>query len=171
MKLGSTVTQTTSGVFTPIAMSFIMDSIAIMIPWLIVMFAVIVTDLIAGVRKSIKLGVDVSPSTAFRETIGKMVTYFAWVVMVCLVEAAVGKGEGIAKWACLLVISVEGGSIVSNILKPHGIDISASAILKFFFMRTPLQPSKEEADEIITDSKIEQLRKKEHEKWNHKNKK
>lgn len=171
MKLDSTVTQTTSGVFTPIAMGFIMDSIALMIPWLIVMFAVIVTDLIAGIRKSIKLGVDVSPSTAFRETMGKMVTYFSWVVMVCLVEAAVGDETDIAKWACLLIIALEGGSIVSNLFKPHGIDISATAVLKFFFMRTPLGASKEEADEILCESKLEQMRKKEHDKWNHKNRK
>lgn len=171
MKFDNAVTQTTSGVFTPIAMSFIMDSIAIMIPWLIVMFAVIVTDLIAGVRKSIKIGVDVSPSTAFRETMGKMVTYFAWVIMVCLVEAAVGRGEGIAKWACLLVIAVEGGSIVSNLLKPYGIDISTRSVLKFFFMRSPLHPSEEEAEELIKEDRIEQLRQREHEKWNHKSKK
>ena len=153
MKLDSAVTQTTSSVFTSIALSFLWDSIGIMIPWLIVMFAVIVTE------------------SAVRRTMGKMVTYFSWVVMVCLVESAVGDNSDIAKWACLLVIAMEVGSIISNLLKPHGIDISASAVLKFFFMHTPISPSREEADEIIVDSNLEQLREKEREKWKHRSKK
>lgn len=171
MKLDNTVTQTTSGLFTPIAVGFIRDSIGMMIPWLIVMFAVIITDLISGIRKSVKLGVEISPSTAFRETMGKMVTYFAWVIMVCLIDAAARGETTIAKWACLLVIAIEGGSIVSNILKPHGIDISTRSILKFFFMRSPLHPSEEEAEELIREDRIERLRQREHEKWNIKNRK
>lgn len=171
MKLDNTVTQTTSGLFTPIAVGFIQNSIGIMIPWLIVMFAVIITDLISGIRKSVKLGVEVSPSTAFRETMGKMVTYFAWVIMVCLIDAASEGGTTFAKWACMLVIGIEGGSIVSNILKPHGIDISTRSIIKFIFMRSPLHPSEEEADDLIKESRIKKLREKEHEKWNVKGKK
>ena len=68
MKIDNTITQTTSGLFTPVAIGFIQNSIQMMIPWLIVMFVVIITDLISGIRKSIKLGVEISPSTAFRET-------------------------------------------------------------------------------------------------------
>lgn len=171
MKLDNAVTQTTSGLFAPVAVGFIQNSIGMMIPWLIVMFAVIVTDLVSGIRKSVKLGVEVSPSTAFRETMGKMVTYFAWVIMVCLIDAAASGETTIAKWACLLVIAIEGGSIVSNILKPHGIDISTRSVLKFFFMRSPLRPTEEEAEELIKADRIEQLRVKEHEKWNVKGKK
>ena len=171
MKLDNTITQTTSGLFTPIAVGFIQNSIQMMIPWLIVMFVVILTDLISGIRKSIKLEVEVSPSTAFRETMGKMVTYFSWVIMVCLVDVAMGGNATAAKWGCLLVIAIEGGSIVSNLLKPHGIDISTRSVLKFFFMRSPLHPSEEEAEELIKEDRIEQLRQREHEKWNHKNRK
>ena len=171
MKLDNAVTQTTSGVFTPIAISFMQSSIGIMIPWLMVMFAVIITDLISGIRTSIKLGVEVSPSTAFRETMGKMVTYFAWVIMVCMIDEASESSASFAKWACMLIIVVEGGSIISNILKPHGIDISTKSVLKFFFMRSPLHPSEQEAEELIREDRIEKLRKKEHEKWNHKGRK
>lgn len=170
MKIDNSITQTTSGVFTSVALGFLRDSIGIMIPWLIVMFMVIITDLIAGVRKSIKFGVDVSPSTAFRETMGKMVTYFSFVFMVCLIDSAAEGNSNIARWCCLLIIAVEGGSIISNILKPHGIDISAASILKFIFMQTPLKPTKEEADDIIKESRLEKMRKKENDKWNHKKK-
>lgn len=167
MKLDSTVTQTTSGVFTPIAVGFIQNSITMMIPWLIVMFVVIITDLIFGIRKSIKLGVEVSPSTAFRETMGKMVTYFAWVIMVCLVDVAMGGNATAAKWGCLLVIAIEVGSIISNLVKPYGIEISLKGVLRFIFMRSPLNASQEEAEQVIRDKKIEHIRQKEQDKWNH----
>jgi phage-related holin len=171
MKLDNAITQTTSGLFTPIAIGFIQNSIQIMIPWLIVMFVVILTDLISGIRKSTKLGVEVSPSTAFRETMGKMVTYFSWVIMVCLVDVAMGGNATAAKWGCLLVIAIEGGSIVSNILKPHGVEVSLNGILRVILMRSPLNASQEEAEQVIREKKIEQIRKKEHDKWNHKKKK
>ena len=171
MKLDNTITQTTSGLFTPVAVGFIQNSIQMMIPWLIVMFVVILTDLISGIRKSLKLGVEVSPSTAFRETMGKMVTYFSWVIMVCLVDVAMGGNATAAKWGCLIVIGIEGGSIVGNILKPYGIEISLKSILRVIFMRSPLNASQKEANQVIRDKKIEQIRKKEHEKWNHKNEK
>lgn len=171
MKMDNTITQTTSGLFTPVAIGFIQNSIHMMIPWLIVMFVVIITDLISGIRKSIKLGVEVSPSTAFRETMGKIVTYFSWVIMVCLVDVAMGGNATASKWGCLLVIAIEGGSIVSNILKPYGVEISMKGILRVIFMRSPLNASQEEAEQVIRDKKIEQIRKKEHEKWNHKNRK
>lgn len=171
MKIDNTITQTTSGLFTPIAIGFIRDSIQMMIPWLIVMFVVIITDLISGIRKSIKLEVEVSPSTAFRETMGKMVTYFSWVIMVCLVDVAMGGNATAAKWGCLLVIGIEGGSIVSNIFKPYGVEISLKGILRVIFMRSPLNASLEEVEQVIRDKKIEQIRKKENDKWNHKKKK
>lgn len=171
MKIDNTITQTTSGLFTPIAVGFIQNSIKMMIPWLIAMFVVIITDLISGIRKSIKLDVEVSPSTAFRETMGKMVTYFSWVIMVCLVDVAMGGNATTAKWGCLLVIAIEGGSIIGNILKPYGIEISLKGILRVIFMRSPLNVSQEEADQVIREKKIEQIRKNEHDKWNHKNKK
>jgi phage-related holin len=171
MKLDNTVTQTTSGVFMPIAAGFIQDSIKVMIPWLIVMFTVIITDLVSGIRKSVKLGVDVSPSTAFRETMGKMVTYFAWVIMVCLLDVAIDGSTTLAKWACLLVIAIEGGSIIGNILKPYGVGISLKNILKFILMRSPLHASQEEADTVLHEERVERIRKKEHDKWNHKGKK
>ena len=171
MKLDNTITQITSGVFTPVAIGFIQNSIQMMIPWLIVMFVVVLTDLISGIRKSLILGVEVSPSTAFRETMGKMVTYFSWVIMVCLVDVAMGGNATAAKWGCLLVIVIEGVSIVGNILKPKGIEISLKGILRVIFMRSPLNASQEEAEQVIRDKKIEQIRNREHDKWNHKNKK
>lgn len=60
--------------FAAIASQFIQESIGHMIPWLIVTGAVIVCDLIFGVRKSLLMDEEVRFSSAVRRTMGKMVT-------------------------------------------------------------------------------------------------
>lgn len=149
MRISNSLVMMTSGIFTPIAMAFIQKSINIMMPWLFVMFAVILTDLFAGLRKSHKLRIHISPTTALRETFGKTVVYFAFVMMVAMIDVAANGNTTIAKWACLVICALEGGSILSNILKPYGIIISPDGILKAFLKRTPLSIGDDEADEIV----------------------
>ena len=152
--------MTASAGVSTIAGTYLQQSLEVMVPWLIATFAVIVADLAAGVRKSHLLGVHVSPSTAFRETCGKIVVYFAVVMTAALVDVAANGGLAIAKWTCLLVMIVEGGSVFSNILKPYGITLSTKGLLKFFLKRSPLQIGDEEANEII------KLARRENDKWN-----
>lgn len=64
--------------------------------------SVILCDLAFGIRKSLIMGGAVRFSKAVRRTMGKMVTYFAFVCMVCMVEVAAGGGYGVDKWACLI---------------------------------------------------------------------
>ena len=72
----SIVKGTTAG-FASIAGAMMAESMGHMIPWLLVTAAVIVCDLVAGVRKSLLMGEEVRVSRAIRATMGKMVTYFA----------------------------------------------------------------------------------------------
>lgn len=117
------ISGTIQGGFASIASAFVVESLQHMIPWLIVSFFVIVTDLAFGVRKSLLMGEEVRLSRAVRATLGKMVTYFAFVVMVCMISVASGKGWDIDVYACLLVCFIELCSILGNILKPKGIKI------------------------------------------------
>jgi hypothetical protein len=112
------------GSFAGIASAFITQTLEHMIPWLMVSAAVILCDLAFGVRKSLIMGEEVRFSRAVRNTMGKMVTYFAFVCMVCMICVASGEQYGIDKWSCLLVCFIEGCSIVGNILKPKGIDFN-----------------------------------------------
>ena len=156
--------EVTIGTFAAGASVFLADTINTMIPWLLAMFAVIVCDLIAGVRKSLKLGVHVSPSRAVRETMGKMVTYFAWVVMACMIEAAAEHTMSIAMWACLLVCAIEGISIIGNILKPHGYDMSLKGgialVLGQIFGR-----SEGEMSDIVKEDHLDIIKARERKKW------
>ena len=116
--------NTVQGSFAGIASAFIGQTLSHMIPWLMVTAAVILCDLAFGVRKSLIMGDEVRFSRAVRNTLGKMVTYFAFVCMVCMICVASGEQYGIDKWACLLVCFIEGCSIIGNILKPKGIDFN-----------------------------------------------
>ena len=168
MRISSGVVHVTAGLFTPVATGFVFGAIEQMIPWLIAMFVVILTDLAFGVRKSKKLGVHVSWSRAFRETMGKMVTYFAWVVAACMVDVAAGWHGSGTKWACLFVLGVEGGSVVSNFLKPYGIELSMKELVKLLLKKSPLNVSDDEAEQVVRNNAKKRMTKRENEKWNNK---
>lgn len=108
---------------------FMADSLAEMIPWLVVMFSVIVCDLITGCRKSFTMGEEVRFSRAFRATMGKTVTYFSFVLMVVFIERAAGGEYNIDKWSILFICFIEFCSIISNILKPKGYNINIIGLL------------------------------------------
>lgn len=131
-----TIYKTASETFGPIASGFVIDSLEQMIPWLITMFFVVICDLITGVRKSLLMDETVRFSRAWRQTIGKAVTYFSFVVMAEMVNIAAGKTMQIDIYACLLVCAIEGGSILSNILKPKGYNLDLAGIIKLFCKKT-----------------------------------
>ncbi len=169
MRIPSSIVHLVCGVTTPISIAFLDDSINTMLPWLIAMFFVVITDLAFGVRKSLKLGIHVSASMAIRETFGKLVVYSAWVLMVSCIEVASKHSLSIAMWACLLVCAIEGGSIVSNMLKPYGIELSLQAIIKAFASRA-VGIDEHMAEEIVNGSMPKQevkdsIKEAEKERW------
>lgn len=113
---------------------FVLDSIRAMIPWLLVMSALIMADLIAGVSKSIRIGAKVSFSRAIRDTLAKSCTYFSVVVCACMIQVA-GDYEGIDKGACMIVMVIEGASIFGNILRFNGYTIDMRSVLAYFLSK------------------------------------
>ena len=161
MQFNNKTIEATSGLLIPTLLSFLGESIVLMIPWFITMFTIISADLAAGVWKSYKLQIPIRVSKAFRETMGKMIVYFAFVIMVCCINVAL-KGEfDFAKWAALFVVVVEGGSIISTILKTHGINISLNALIKAFVTHSALPITCPEADEIFKKEDIKDIRQEE----------
>lgn len=148
------VTQSIPGGFAVIASSFIMQSLDHMIPWLIVSFSVIICDLAFGVRKSLLMNEEVRFSGAIRRTMGKMVTYFAFVCMVVMINIASGGKWNIDIYSCLFVCFIEFCSIVSNILKPKGYDFNVLKALGIFCKKV-FNVDKEDVSEIITKDKEE----------------
>lgn len=142
------ISQGVQGSFASIASAFVIESLEHMIPWLFVMFAIIITDLAFGVRKSISMGQQVRFSRAVRATMGKMVTYFAFVCMVCMVNVAMGGNSKVEVYSCLLVCFIEGCSIFGNILKPKGIDFNFLGALRLLAKKAT-RVNGEEINEII----------------------
>lgn len=169
MRIPRSATNTAAGFFTPFAVVFLQDTFKTMLPWIIVMLSVVTCDLIAGLRKSLKLGVHISWSMAFRETMGKMVVYVAFVLMVAMIDAASEHSFHIALWGCLFICALEGGSIISNILKPYGIDISPKTIVKLFSQKVA-NLSTEEADELVNSDEMEKIKAREKDRWEKKQK-
>ena len=148
------ITQSIPGGFAVIASSFIMQSLEHMIPWLIVSFSVIICDLAFGVRKSLLMNEEVRFSGAIRRTMGKMVTYFAFVCMVVMINIASGDKWNIDIYSCLFVCFIEFCSIISNILKPKGYDFNVLKALGIFCKKV-FNVDKEDVSEIITKDKEE----------------
>lgn len=146
----SILTQTIPGGFGTVCSAFIVDALQHMIPWLIVTCAVIITDLFFGIRKSLLMGEEVRYSRAIRATMGKMVTYFAFVCMVVMINIASGLDLHIDVYACLLVCFIEFCSIISNILKPKGFRVDFIKALGLFTSKT-LNVDKDEISEVIKE--------------------
>ena len=144
----SLVTQTINGAFGATMSVFFAESIVHMLPWLAVSFAVIVCDLVVGIRKSLLMDEEVRFSSAIRRTMGKMLTYFSFCVMVAMIDVAAHGGGTIDKYACLLVCFVEGTSIVSNILKPKGFDINLIKMIALGISKV-VKVDKKDIEEII----------------------
>lgn len=140
----------TTGGFASIASAFVRESLSHMIPWLIVTLAVIVCDLAFGIRKSKMMSEEVRFTRACRRTMGKIVTYFSFVCMVCMINTASGGEYGIDKWSCLFVCFLELCSIVSNILKPKGYSLNVREIISIIIGKVA-RIDKNDIDGIIKE--------------------
>lgn len=155
------VVQLASGTLIPILLGFLGEAAKLMIPWFTAMLATVIADLAAGIWKSYKLRIPIRFSKACRETMGKMIVYFAFVLMACTVSVAADGGTDWAKWLCLFIILLEVGSMISNFLKPHGINLSMNAFIKAILTHSALPFSCPNAEDLIEKEGIEAIREEE----------
>lgn len=147
-----TIEENIAAGFATIAGSFLSQSLEHMVPWLIVSAAVVVCDLAFGIRKALIMGEEIRLSSAIRRTMGKMVTYFAFVCMIVMIDIASGMAWHIDIYSCLLVCFIELCSILSNYLRPKGINfniVKAVAILLSKIFRL----EKKDIEEVVTKEK------------------
>lgn len=132
MEKTALVSATENG-YAVVLAGFFSESLAHLMPWMVVTCAVILCDLVVGIRKSLLMNEEVRFSSACRRTIGKAVSYFTFVVMVVVIDVAANGGGTIDKWACLLICLIEFSSILSNILKPKGYNINLAKLIGIVF--------------------------------------
>lgn len=136
------------GGYSAILAGFLNESIGHILPWMVVSAAVILCDLVVGIRKSLIMGEEVRFSSACRRTMGKMVSYFMFVIMVAVIDVAAHGGGVIDKYACLAVCLIEFSSIMSNILKPKGYNINLIKLVALVFGKK-FDIAKKDVEEII----------------------
>ena len=165
MKAKYIIVQLTSGILIPILMEFIDKAIEQMIPWFIAMLSVVLADLVSGLWKSIKLSIPIRFSKACRETMGKLIVYFAFVLMAACIDVAEKEEFDWCRWVALFIIVIEFGSMASNVLKPHGVNISLSAIIRAFLHHSLKELSCPEIDDIVQREDVKDIRERELEKY------
>lgn len=138
----------TEGGYSTLFAAFLNESIGHIIPWMVATFFVILCDLVVGIRKSLLIGEEVRFSSACRRTIGKIVSYFTFVIMVAVIDVAAHGGGTIDKWACLAVCLIEFTSIISNILKPKGYDINLVKLIAIVFGKK-FEVAKKDIEEVF----------------------
>ena len=143
-----TVVALTEGGYSVIFATFLQESIGHMIPWLVVSFFVIICDLVVGIRKCLLMGEEVRFSSACRRTMGKMLSYFMFVIMVAVIDVAANGGGVIDKWACLAVCLIEFSSIMSNIMRPKGYDVNLVKMIAVVFSKK-FDVAKKDIEELI----------------------
>lgn len=111
--------------------SIFVQALEPLVNWLLVMTFIIIADLASGIRKHYLLrDEEIRFSKGVRDTMGKFVTYYAFVVAFVMLDIASGHDYHIDKWACLAVCGIESVSIINNILKPHGLQLSLQGIMR-----------------------------------------
>ena len=126
---------------------FLNESLSEISVWLLVMACVIATDLLAKWFKILKLRDEpfrISKGT--RDTLAKMVVYFAAVVTSVFVQHAM-NADTLARWTCGMVIGVEGISIAGNLLRANGYRLDANALIAYIAERAHVP------DNIIKEDK------------------
>ena len=116
--------------------SFFNDTLQLTFPWFFAMAAIIILDLIFGVKKALYVGDDVRISNAFRRTMSKTLSYFWFVITVGVIDAATTLDFKITTWACLIVCVIELSSVISNFLKIKGYKFNKEKGFDFIVRKT-----------------------------------
>ena len=123
-----------------------------MIPYAIPAFALLLLDLLYGVRAAKSRGERVRASTAISRTVTKLFKYICWLILASTLAIAFGKDW--LEWGVLaLVYGNEGLSIIGNYLESKGLSFSLAAVyrwlVKFFAGKVGGEMSDDEAGQII----------------------
>lgn len=134
-----------NGGFAAVFSGIFVQALEPLVNWLLVMTFIIIADLVSGIRKHYLLQDEpIRFSKGVRDTMGKCVTYYSFVVAFVMIEVASDHIMHIDRWACLSVCAIESFSIVNNLLKPHGLQLSLQGLMRVLGKKVDI-----DADEIV----------------------
>ena len=115
---------------------FLNSTVQLSFPWLIVMAAVIILDLIVGLKKAVFVGEEVRISNAIRRTVTKTIGYFWLVFTLGFIDTASKFDLSFTTWGCLIVCGIELSSTISNFLKMKGYKFNREKGFDFLVRKT-----------------------------------
>lgn len=134
-----------NGGFAAVFSGIFVQALEPLVNWLLVMTFIIIADLASGIRKHYLLQDEpIRFSKGVRDTMGKFVTYYSFVVAFVMIEIASDHSFHIDRWACLAVCGIESFSIANNLLKPHGLQLSLQGLMRVLGKKVDI-----DADEIV----------------------
>lgn len=146
----STTTLIAQGSTSAIFIAFLNSTLIEMIPYLVVAFVLIITDLKFGVQAARKRGEDIRASRAIRRTAGKAFEYFCWITIASTLTVAFDIK--FIEYAILgLVMGIEIMSIVANWLFVHNKVIKGLNIFKIIGEKAGVDLSEVKIEEIKED--------------------
>lgn len=129
-----------------------------MIPYAIPAVALLILDLLYGVKAAKYRGEKVRASTAIRRTTTKFFGYVCWIILASTL--AISFGKDFLEWGTLaLVYANEGLSIAGNYLETKGLALSLAGayrwFIKFIVGKAGGSMSDDEAGQIIKEKEDE----------------
>ena len=130
------------GGVTSILALYFMDTLTLMIPFVILAAVAIVTDLCLGIQAARAKGQEIRASTAIRRTMNKIVEYTCCIILGASLAVSFGK-PAINYVAMVYVFGNEIISIISNFNAAHGRKITGlyEFLLKLIGKRTGIDTS------------------------------
>lgn len=143
----STTTLIAQGSTSAIFIAFLNSTLIEMTPYLIAAFALIITDLVFGVKAARKRGEDIRVSRGIRRTAGKAFEYFCWITIASTLTVAFEMK--FIEFAILgLVMGIEIISVVGNWLFVHNKVIKGLNIFKIIGEKAGVDLSEVKIEEI-----------------------
>lgn len=138
------------------AVAFLQAAVLRMIPYAVPGLALIILDLIFGIRAASGRGEKVRFSTALRRTMTKTFSYICFIVLASTLALAFGKDW--LEWFVLgLVYANEFFSIVGNYLETKGMELSFVDLYRLIFKKAAghagVDVSDDDAGNIIKPKK------------------
>ena len=142
----------TNGSVSAVAVAFLKTAVLRMIPYSVPALALVILDLLYGIRAAKHRGERARLSTAVRRSTTKVFSYIIWLVLASTLALAFHVNW--LEWGVLGLVYVnEMASIVGNYLETKGIELSMIDLYRMIIRKgaekVGLGVEKEEAEELI----------------------
>lgn len=126
------------------------EAVLRMIPYAVPAFALLLLDLIYGIKAAMYRGEKVRTSTAVRRTVTKFWSYVCWIILASTL--AISFHLQWLEWGVLgLVYANELASIAGNYLETKAIDFSFVAFLRLLFKKGAGHAGVEVSDDDVNE--------------------